>query len=137
MSGTSICRARVEANDKAREGRLDLAGTTCIQNHSARTENTCHILYDPPFSRGLRDVGRVDEHCNRGGWGYQAVHQLKALCDQLHIEDRNACDVAAWPIETSDETKFDRVGTDQKDYRDCLGRCLSSQRSWCASPLQR
>jgi hypothetical protein len=62
------------------------------------------------------------------------VHQLKAFCYQLHIEDRNACDVAARSIEARDETQLHRVGTDQKNYGDRLGLRLNSQRSWCATP---
>jgi len=31
--------------DKDLESRFDLGGTTCIQNHHARTEVTCRILY--------------------------------------------------------------------------------------------
>jgi hypothetical protein len=97
-------------------------------------EDPCCIIYDPSFSRSLRDVGRVDEHRNNGGWRHQVVHQLKAFCDQLHINNRNACDVATGPCEAWDETNFDWVGTDLKDDRDCLGRGLGSQRSWCTTP---
>jgi hypothetical protein len=43
--------------DNSREGRLDLAGTTCTQNHDTSVENTCRIPYDRSFSRGLGDVG--------------------------------------------------------------------------------
>ena len=53
--------------DKGREGRLDFAGVTCIQNHDARAEDTSRILHYPSFSLGLNDVGRIDEHCDRGG----------------------------------------------------------------------
>ena len=55
------------------------------QKHDARVENTCRILYDHSFSRGLGDVAWVDEQRNRGGWGHQVAHQLKAFCDQLHV----------------------------------------------------
>ena len=120
--------------DKGRKNRLDLAGTTCIHNHDARAEDTCRVLYIPYFGRGLGDVGRVEERRNRSGWRHQVVHQLKAFCDQLHGEDRNACDVAAGSCEASDEANFDWVGTDKKNDRNCLGRRLSGQGSWCASP---
>ena len=42
------------------------------------------------------------------------MHQLKAFCDQLYGEDRNACDVAAGSCEAGDEANFDWVGTDKK-----------------------
>ncbi len=100
--------------DKGREGRLDLAGTTCIQNHHARAEDTCRILYGPFFSRGLGDVARIDEHRDRGGWRHQALHQLKAFFDQLHVEVCNPRDVAAGLCEARDETNFNRVGTHKK-----------------------
>jgi hypothetical protein len=65
--------------DKDLESRFDLARATCIQNHDARTEGTCRILYGRLFSRGLGDIGRVDEHRDRGSRRHQAVHQLKAF----------------------------------------------------------
>src|SRR5215813_10606127 len=61
------------------ESRFDLAGTTGIQNHQARAEGTCRVLYGRPFRRGLGDVSRVDEDRDRRSRRHQAVHQLKAF----------------------------------------------------------
>ena len=82
--------------------------------HNARAACTCRILYDHSFRRGLGDVGRVDERRDRGVWRHQVVHDLNGFCDQVHIEDRNACDVAVGVCEVCDETNFDWVGTDKK-----------------------
>jgi hypothetical protein len=65
--------------DMGIESRFDLAGTTCIQNNKARVEGTCGVLYGRLFSRGLRNVGRVDEDRNRRSRRHQAVRQLKAF----------------------------------------------------------
>jgi hypothetical protein len=51
--------------DKDFEGRFDLAGTARVQDHQARAESACRVLYRRPFSRGLGDVCGIDEHRNR------------------------------------------------------------------------
>ncbi len=65
--------------DKGVESRFDLAGTTCIQNNKARAEGSCGVLHGRSFSRGLRNVRRVDENANRRSRRHQAVHQLKTF----------------------------------------------------------
>src|SRR4029453_17673109 len=60
--------------NKGLESRFDLAGSTCIQNHHARAEGTCRVLYGRPFSGCLGDVGRVDEDRDRRTRRHQAVH---------------------------------------------------------------
>jgi hypothetical protein len=76
-------------------------------------KDACHILYDSSFSRALGSIGGVDEYRDRGGWRHQVVHQLKAFCEQINSEDRDACDVAAGMGEARDETDLDWIGTNK------------------------
>src|SRR5262249_35516854 len=62
--------------DQGPKGRLDFAGTTCIQNQRARAEDPCSTLYDSSFSAGLEEVGRVDEYCDLGAGRHQIVCKL-------------------------------------------------------------
>jgi hypothetical protein len=115
--------------DKRREGRVNLTGTTCIEHEDARSKRTCRSLHGLSFGLGLQFIGRVEQDRNRGGRRHQVVHQLQALCDQFNVEDRDAGDVAVRPVHAGDETNLDRVGTDQKNDWDGLGRCLGGKRS--------
>ncbi|MGB8080598.1 MAG: hypothetical protein WCF83_09045, partial [Pseudolabrys sp.] len=42
---TAYHKCTCPLTDKDLENRFDLAGTTCIQNHHARAEGTCGVLY--------------------------------------------------------------------------------------------
>jgi hypothetical protein len=79
-----------------------------------RVKGACHIVYDASFGRALGNVGRVDEHRDRGERRHQAMHQLKAFCDQFNDEGRNAGDIAAGMGEACDEPNVDWVRTDKK-----------------------
>jgi hypothetical protein len=78
--------------DKRPEGRVDFARTTRVQDQHLCAEDTCRVLYDPSFGRGLDEVGWVDEHRYRSGRRHQRAHQLKTFCNQIHIEDCN-CEI--------------------------------------------
>src|SRR5262249_48182780 len=101
------------ANERPK-GRLDFVRASCGQNKKMCAKRSSHILYNPSFRRALRSVARIDEHSNHRGSRHQALHQLKALCDQFDVEGRDASNVAARMRETWDETDFDRISADKK-----------------------
>src|SRR4249919_651113 len=61
------------------------------------------------------------------------MQQLKVLCDHLSAENFYAREIGARTVEAGDEATRDRVGTNQKNDRDRLGRRLERMRSWCGA----
>jgi hypothetical protein len=56
------------------------------------------------------------------------MQQFEPLCDQFHIEDGYSGHVPARPSKAIYEAKLDRVGAENKNDRDCFGRCLGGKR---------
>ena len=71
----------------------------------------CEIFDEGLGSRGIRIYQRTKTSRS----GKKLTQQAKSLCHQFAHERVHAGGVAAWPIETGDETEFDRVVTDVKD----------------------
>jgi hypothetical protein len=70
----------------------------------------------------IRDFGltegivRIDEIVDHGGGGYQLAQQLQPFPRDRRSEEARAGDIAARPVEASDEAQFDRVAaTIEKD----------------------
>ena len=48
--------------DESREGRVNLARTTCIQKHKMPAKDTLRILYNPSFNCALGSIVGVDKY---------------------------------------------------------------------------
>jgi hypothetical protein len=73
-------------------------------------------------------TGRIDEHGNTIGSGYQLTQEVQPLCPQLSTEKTDSCQVAARPAEAGDKTNPNRVVGDDEDDGDRRGCRLGRQR---------
>jgi hypothetical protein len=79
---------------------------------------TSHL---PPIKRCRPRIGCRDNF----------FQHLELLGGELDCKDGSAGEVAARPIEARHQAKFDRIGADNKNDRDCLRRGLGGERARC------
>ena len=101
------------------EGCIDLADRRGIEDHLNLQPHSGGGFPHVPY-RGLggRSVGRIDEHGNTNGLGYQVMQQPQPLGRDVRDEKIDAGRIPAGPGEASDKTKLDRVFADTEDDRD-------------------
>ena len=63
-------------------------------------------VQDEGFSEGI--VG-INQHGNTHGSRLQLMQQPELFCPKLRVNKRETGDVPAWPVETGDEAKLNRV----------------------------
>jgi hypothetical protein len=114
-------------SDESREGGVDLGIVARICEIDLLAESgsrRLHLLDARLRSR----IGRVDERRQPAGAGPQLMQQPQPLCTELLGEVAHAGQIAARPIETGDQTKFDRVAAHAEHDRNRRCRGFGSQR---------
>jgi hypothetical protein len=112
---------------KSCEGRIDLAAGAGVKDLDLQPHGA-----GSRFHVSQRDLvtgtGRIDQHGNTSGSGYQLTQEFQPLCHQLSTEKIDSCQVAAWPGEASDKARPDRVFGDDEDDGDRRGCRLGRKR---------
>src|SRR5215510_6096969 len=85
-----------------------------MQDMQLHSEDAGRLLQVSQYGLGI-GIGWVDERGNDGRRWYQLVRQLQSLRHYLHVQLGHARDVAAWPIEASDETELHRIAGGGED----------------------
>src|SRR5262249_50292006 len=76
--------------------------------------------------RGKRSSS-INEEADQVQVGNGLAHQLELLSDERRCGGAGAGHVTAWSVETSHQTKFDRVAASNKDYRNASSRSLGCE----------
>ncbi len=65
-----------------------------------------------------RWIGRIQQHANDSGIGYQLMQKLQAFCFQESGELNDASRVSARPVDAGDEARPDRINRTRENDRD-------------------
>src|SRR5262249_12662710 len=99
---------------QGREDRIEIAFGAGMQDMQLHSEDAGRRLQVSQYGLGI-GIGWVDERGNDGRRWYQLVRQLQSFRHYLHVQLGHARDVAARPIEASDETELNRIAGGGED----------------------
>src|SRR5262249_47391765 len=102
---------------KRREGRIDVPAGTNVENLDLQSHGTRSRFHVSQQGLGVC-IGRIDEHGDVTGCGYQLAQKFHPFCYQLITKKIDARRVASGPAEVSDKTQPDRIFWDGKDDGD-------------------
>jgi hypothetical protein len=84
------------------------------------------------FGKNVRiGVCRIDESGDYACFRHHFVDEIKAFCCQFDVENSNAGDVSAGPIQAFDNAHSHRIEAGEKNDRDRRGGCLGGQDRRC------
>src|SRR5205823_8897416 len=112
--------------------RVDLALVGCLQQLELQAERSSGglQLVEIDLGVGVRRIHQDGDGCSTR---HQIVQERQPLRRKNIGEKRNTSDIAAWAIEASDKTEFDRVATGCEDDRNAGGRRLGRLRYGAAA----